>query len=123
MRKSSVWISYLLAGQGRLVVLSRWLSPANPSSILVTRAVTANCRFVCDDANKGLGQYKDSFDLVHVRCPASGIKDGFAFHHELPDVLRPGGILLVVLADYIHGEDLKIITQEDRNALVRAATP
>lgn len=50
----------------------------------------------------------------------SGIEDGRTFFHELPDLLRPGGILLVVLGNFMHGQDRKIVTQEDENAPVRA---
>lgn len=81
-----------------------------------------NCRFECDDVNQGLEHYKNSQDVVHLRCAGSGIEDGQEFFYELFDILRPGGILLVVDGNYMHGEDRKRLIQDDENAPVRSPT-
>lgn len=76
----------------------------------------SNCRFECDDVNHGLGHYRNSFDVVHIRCAASGIKDGQALLHDAFDLLRPGGILLVVEGDSAHREECKMSTLAPRIA-------
>lgn len=78
----------------------------------------SNCRFECGDINRGLQRYKNTFQIVHVRCVDAGIEDGLEFYNQLPSLLRPGGILLVVMGNFMHGEDRRVITQEDQSAHV-----
>lgn len=58
-----------------------------------------------------------------MRCVTHGIADTKAFFEEVYDLLRPGGILLFVEGDFMHGEDCKILTQEDQNAPVGSMPP
>lgn len=64
-------------------------------------------------------QYKGKFKVVHIRCVTSGIEDGLAFYHLLPGLLKPGGVCLIVHADFVHGEDRTLLVQDDVNAPVR----
>lgn len=109
-----------------------WISPPQTSrgvarhwagvktSLTVTfRETPFNCRFECDDANHDLSHYKECFDVVHMRMVSVGIEDALAFFHRLPDLLRPGGILLVIDGNSIHGENRTWLVQDDVNAPVR----
>ncbi len=78
----------------------------------------SDCRFECADINRDLQRYKNTFQVVHVRCVDAGIEDGLEFYHQVPNLLRPGGILLVVMGNFMHGEDCRVTTQEDQSAAV-----
>ncbi|KAI0748536.1 S-adenosyl-L-methionine-dependent methyltransferase [Daedaleopsis nitida] len=54
-----------------------------------------NCRFEIDDANLGFSHYKESFDVIHARSIASGIRDYPALLAEFAEALRPGGVVLI----------------------------
>ncbi|KAH8116984.1 S-adenosyl-L-methionine-dependent methyltransferase [Phellopilus nigrolimitatus] len=41
-----------------------------------------------------LEHYYNSFDVVHARCTANGVKDFERFVHEAAKCVRPGGVLL-----------------------------
>lgn len=70
----------------------------------LSRDAPPNCHFECDDVNQGLDHYKNHFDVIHLRCVSAGIKDGQAFFYEVYDLLRPGGLLLVVDGNGMHRE-------------------
>ncbi|TDL26101.1 S-adenosyl-L-methionine-dependent methyltransferase [Rickenella mellea] len=55
-----------------------------------------NCRFEFDDFTLGLSHYYGSFDVVHSRSTANGIKDFEWFVNEAARCLKPGGILLMI---------------------------
>ena len=81
------------------------LAPANLSI-----EAPENCRFECDDANLGLAHYKNTFDVIHIRCVPSlpfytfadganrcasgGIRDWNMMLKEMEAALKPGGVLL-----------------------------
>ncbi|KAI5123372.1 hypothetical protein M0805_001793 [Coniferiporia weirii] len=62
-----------------------------PSTI---RPPPPNCRLEFDDFTLGLEHYYNSFDVVHARCTANGVKDFEGFVHEAAKCVRPGGVLL-----------------------------
>lgn len=66
-----------------------------PPKIQESDVVPENCRFELDDANLGFVHYRESFDVVHARAVALGIRDFPAFIGELASTLRPGGVLLL----------------------------
>lgn len=74
-----------------------------------SRDVPPNCRFECGDANDGLSRYKNSFDVIHFRSVTTGILDCQEFFYELYDLLRPGGVLLVIEGNSMHFEDCPMV--------------
>lgn len=84
------------------VALSNQLQPRNAPK---------NCRFECEDVNEGLGHYKNSFDVIHLRCVFHGLKDSQALLYEMFDLLRPGGILLVGDGNFPHNEDCQLLAE------------
>ncbi|KIP12259.1 hypothetical protein PHLGIDRAFT_328195 [Phlebiopsis gigantea 11061_1 CR5-6] len=54
-----------------------------------------NCRFEIDDANLGFFHYRGTFDVVHARAIAMGIKDYPALLKDLAQTLRPGGMIIL----------------------------
>ncbi|KAG9015682.1 hypothetical protein FRB90_004471 [Tulasnella sp. 427] len=82
-------------------VLGLDLVPANLNSL-----PPFNCRFECDDINLGLLHYRNSFDIVHARCIALGIKDYPDFLMEIIEILRPGGVYIAGAGDMqLYNED------------------
>ncbi|KAG8835203.1 hypothetical protein FRB91_001163 [Serendipita sp. 411] len=59
-----------------------------------------NCRFEVDDINNGLSHFYDSFDLVHARLIASGLRDFRKSKAEIEKCLKPGGIMIWMDGDY-----------------------
>ncbi|KAG8907423.1 hypothetical protein FRC01_007692 [Tulasnella sp. 417] len=55
-----------------------------------------NCRFEIGDANLDWGHYAEAFDVVHMRCVTSGIKDFKGLLHNVAQTLRPQGVILLV---------------------------
>lgn len=70
-----------------------------PVGVANASNVPGNCRFEVRDANKGFPEYHGAFDVVHVRCTGSGIKDREGFFQEVKAMLRPGGVFLFVDGD------------------------
>jgi SAM-dependent methyltransferase len=63
-------------------------------------------RFEVDDANLPLSHYANSFDLVHARSIDHGIYNYEEFINSAAEVLRPGGVLLLVSGDnQLYAED------------------
>jgi ubiquinone/menaquinone biosynthesis C-methylase UbiE len=54
-----------------------------------------NLRIELDDINLSMEHFYNSFDLIHGRMIASGIRDYRSFLVELSRVLRPGGMVLL----------------------------
>ncbi|KLO14679.1 S-adenosyl-L-methionine-dependent methyltransferase [Schizopora paradoxa] len=54
-----------------------------------------NCRFEFDDFTLGLEHYYSTFDVVHSRSVANGVKDFEWFINEAAKCVRPGGVLLI----------------------------
>ncbi|KAG8835431.1 hypothetical protein FRC17_003330 [Serendipita sp. 399] len=65
-----------------------------------TATFPPNLSFEMDDVNLGLVHFKDSFDLIHMRCVMGGIKDMRKTLEEIQACLKPGGILVVIDGDY-----------------------
>lgn len=88
------------------------------------RSIPANCRFEVDDVNNGLADYKEAFDVVHVRCVCTGIADYRAFLKDVAyEVLRPGGILLILEGDpRMYDQDLNPLTAENEDEPVSLIT-
>ncbi|KAG8833991.1 hypothetical protein FRC17_009717 [Serendipita sp. 399] len=63
-------------------------------------SLPSNCRFEVDDINNGLSHFYDSFDLVHARLIASGLRDFRKSKAEIEKCLRPGGIMIWMDGDY-----------------------
>lgn len=70
-----------------------------------------NVSFELHDINEGLTPYYNSFDIVHARCIASGMRSYRAMVNEVYKCLKPGG-----LAIFLEG-DLDLFT-EDRKAII-----
>lgn len=100
-----------------LKVLVELASPG-PLTVAELRTAPPNCRFEVYDMNNDLSHYKGEFDVVHMRMVSVGIQDGLAYFHRLPDLLRPGGILLVIDGNGIHGENCTRLVQDNVNAPV-----
>lgn len=85
-----------------------------------------NIEFEVDDINLGLEHFAGRFDLVHLRCTASGIQDYTQAITYAARCLKPGGMLLSIEIDtQICAEDMittqKIATpnQQDGSWLAR----
>ncbi|KLO11866.1 S-adenosyl-L-methionine-dependent methyltransferase [Schizopora paradoxa] len=61
-----------------------------------TRPPPPNCRFEFDDFTLGLQHYYESFDVVHSRTVASGVKDFAWLVREAAKCVRPGGVLIMI---------------------------
>jgi hypothetical protein len=76
-----------------------------------------NIEFEIDDINLGLEQFQNRFDLVHLRCIASGIRDYAQVITYAARCLKPGGLLISIEIDtQLCAEDMvtaqKIATPE-----------
>lgn len=49
--------------------------------------------------NSGLSDYHGAYDVVHMRSAAQGCKYFRNFLQQLSDILRPGGVLIIVEGD------------------------
>ncbi|KAG8967240.1 hypothetical protein FRC03_010315 [Tulasnella sp. 419] len=65
-----------------------------------TKELPPNCRFEFDDFTLGLPHYHHCFDVVHARFIANGVTSFTAIIEEMAQCLRPGGIALLVEADF-----------------------
>ncbi|KLO18675.1 S-adenosyl-L-methionine-dependent methyltransferase [Schizopora paradoxa] len=61
-----------------------------------SRPPPPNCRFEFDDFTLGMQHYYNSFDVVHSRAVANGVKDFEWLIHEAAKCLRPGGVLYFI---------------------------
>ncbi|PVF94993.1 S-adenosyl-L-methionine-dependent methyltransferase [Serendipita vermifera] len=66
----------------------------------VDGGIPRNCTFEIDDINRGLDHFANSFDLVHVRLIAVGIKNYRRFMEEVTRCLKPGGLAIFIEGDY-----------------------
>jgi hypothetical protein len=67
----------------------------------------SNCRVEIDDFNLGLEHFYDSFNLVHGRVIAAGVRNYQVLIDEISKVLQPSGMILLqeysfLLADASH---------------------
>ncbi|KAG8797031.1 hypothetical protein FRC17_007876, partial [Serendipita sp. 399] len=62
--------------------------------------VPSNCRFELDDINNGLAHFHNTFDVVHARLIAGGLRDFRKSKEEIQKCLKPGGIVLWMDGDY-----------------------
>ncbi|KAG8812839.1 hypothetical protein FRB91_001165 [Serendipita sp. 411] len=62
--------------------------------------VPSNCRFELDDINNGLAHFHNSFDIIHTRLIAGGIRDFRKSKEDIEKCLKPGGIVLWIEGDY-----------------------
>ncbi|KAG9051432.1 hypothetical protein FS837_006608 [Tulasnella sp. UAMH 9824] len=82
----------------------------NPANAIET---PPNCRFEIGDANLDWGRYADAFDVVHMRCVASGIKDFKAVLRNVAQTLRSQGAILLVAPAQICSETKKTLEYHD----------
>ncbi|KAG8825269.1 hypothetical protein FRC17_008768 [Serendipita sp. 399] len=68
-----------------------------------------NLSFEIDDINLGLVHFRDSFDLIHMRCVSGGINNLRKSLEEIQACLKPGGILVVIDGDYRLCKDMDTI--------------
>ncbi|KAG8816467.1 hypothetical protein FRC17_000325 [Serendipita sp. 399] len=59
-----------------------------------------NLSFEIDDINLGLVHFRDSFDLIHMRCVLGGIKDIRKTLEDIQTCLKPGGMLVLIDGDF-----------------------
>ncbi|KAG8825267.1 hypothetical protein FRC17_008766 [Serendipita sp. 399] len=76
---------------------------------LDTSCFPPNLSFEIDDINLGLAHFKDSFDLIHMRCVMGGIKDMRKTLEEVQACLKPGGMLVIIDGDYRLYKDVNTI--------------
>ncbi|KAG8988853.1 hypothetical protein FRB94_002183 [Tulasnella sp. JGI-2019a] len=87
------------------------LAPAN-----LVSPPPPNCKFECDDANLGLGHYRNSFNVVHARMIATGITGYRALLSDIANMLRPEGVYLSIEVDMqLYNENFEAITATDEN--------
>ncbi|PVF98123.1 S-adenosyl-L-methionine-dependent methyltransferase [Serendipita vermifera] len=78
--------------------------------------VPSNIVFEIDNINYGLEQFTGRFDLVHMRCTASGLPDFAQATTYAAQCLKPGGLLLLVDLD-------TQLCAEDMVTIQKIATP
>ncbi|KAG8971716.1 hypothetical protein FRB90_010422, partial [Tulasnella sp. 427] len=61
-----------------------------PPVLVSEDEIPINCRFEVDDANFGLDQFENCFDLVHMRSADSGLKDLNGWFYDIARTMRPG---------------------------------
>ncbi|KAG8946816.1 hypothetical protein FRC03_001275 [Tulasnella sp. 419] len=57
--------------------------------------VPDNCSFEVHDANTPFQKWENTFDFVHCRAMASGLRDRPGFMRNVAKILRPGGVLIL----------------------------
>lgn len=68
-----------------------------------------------------IGEFDQSFNVIHARCVCTGIRDFKTFLGQLRKALRPGGVLLLLEGDaVIYGNDLQPMTFTDETDSVSA---
>jgi len=65
-----------------------------------TRPPPSNCRFEFDDFTLGLEHYYNSFDVVHLRSIANGVKDYKWLVNETAKCVKHGGVLIYVEGNF-----------------------
>jgi len=74
-------------------------------------------RFEVDDVNLSLAHYTKCFDVVHARALDAGIYDYCSFLYNVAQVMRPGGVLLLVKGDLqLYDENLQPLVAVEEGA-------
>ncbi|KAG9043040.1 hypothetical protein FS837_010110 [Tulasnella sp. UAMH 9824] len=74
-----------------------------------------NCRFEICNVNTELDRYPSgAFNIIHIRMMLQGVKNYHELFHQAHRMLRPGGVLLVVEANFMSFDVNKDRIQADK---------
>jgi hypothetical protein len=65
-----------------------------------TKDLPSNCNFKVHDISSGLSQFKNQFDVIHVRFVGCYLKEFEQCTKDVHTCLKPGGIVLWIEFDF-----------------------
>ncbi|KAG8715886.1 hypothetical protein FRC08_010061 [Ceratobasidium sp. 394] len=87
---SGDWISDMAKEFPHVQAVGIDLAPSTPNG------VAPNVRFETRDVTKDMAEYSGKFDMIHTRSIANGISDYPAYLVAMSQMLKPGGILMLL---------------------------
>ncbi|KAG8902183.1 hypothetical protein FRB99_004789 [Tulasnella sp. 403] len=90
---SGIWAIEMAQRFPHADVVGMDLTPPKPESL---GSVPPNCRFIRHNANDDMGEFTEMFDVVHMRMIIYGTKDYEKLLRNTAQVLKPGGVLLLM---------------------------